>query len=122
MSRFTLTPRRWYAAEFIGEEFGDEIRSDSPIRVDAVEPANSGQRTFTLAFYHANYPEGVRDKRYELKTIERTSTFLLARSLEHKPARLLLIYEITWEWIERHFGRNADRDRSDVQRWLSGNA
>ena len=27
MNRFHLEPRRWYAAEFLGEEFGGEIRS-----------------------------------------------------------------------------------------------
>ena len=68
--RFTLRERFWYAVEFIGEEFGDQIRSYSPIRVDEVVCENSGRRLFSLSFYHANYPEGVRDKCYTLQTIE----------------------------------------------------
>ena len=48
--------------------------------MDAVKPTQSGQRQF----------------------IERPATFLLARSLDHDPAGLLLIYRISWEWLEKH--------------------
>ena len=83
--RLTLQPRLWYAAELIGEEFGGEIRSYSAIRVDEVRPR--GGCRFSLGFYHARYPEGVRDKSCELETIERTATFILSRSREHSPSR-----------------------------------
>jgi hypothetical protein len=114
-----LEPRHWYAAELIGEEFGTEIRSYSPIRVDEVRP--SGGRRFSLAFYHANYPEGVRDKVYELETIERTASFILARSREHNPSRLMLIYPITSVWLREHFGATVS-DGEDVEAWLARNA
>lgn len=120
--RFTLQPRRWYAAEFIGEEFGDKLRSYSPIRVHAVTPAHSGSRQFVLAFYHANYPEGVRDKRYTLETIERSRTFILARSIEHNPVRLLMIYDVSWHWLQAHFSTALSRDLPDLQDWLCAHA
>ena len=120
-SRFSICVNRWYAVEFIGEEFDDGLRSFSPILVHAVSPAGGGKRLMELAFYHANYPEGVRDKCYNLRTIERTERFLLARSTEHTPTRLMLIYEISWDWLRRHFGASQPDDNSDVQRWLTNN-
>jgi hypothetical protein len=119
MNRFHLEPRRWYAAELIGEEFGSEIRSYSPIRVDEIRP--KGGRRFSLAFYHASYPEGVRDKVYQLETIERSATFILARSREHSPTRLMLIYFITSAWLCEHFGASVS-ESEDVQAWLARNA
>lgn len=121
MTRFTLQPRKWYACELIGDEFSQNICSHSPIRIDAVEPKKAGNRTFSLHFWHANYPEGVRNKVYELQTVERGRTFLLARSMEHDPPRFLLIYEITAEWLSRHF-RFVEPDRTDVQKWLDRHA
>ena len=115
--RFTLTPGRWYAAEFIGAEFGNSIRSCSPIRIDAVKPKKAGQRQFILQFYHGNYPEGVRDKEYTLTTIERSLTFLLARSLDHDPARLLLVYEISWKWLTQ-YGDLERPEGDDIQQYL----
>ncbi|MDP6527062.1 MAG: hypothetical protein QGH42_13505 [Kiritimatiellia bacterium] len=69
-SRFTLERGQWYAAEILGEEFGGKIRSHTRIQVYEVKPL--GGRKFELSFYHENYPEGVRDKRYTLQTIELT--------------------------------------------------
>lgn len=90
--RFTLTPSKWYAVEFIGDEFSTEkeCRSYSPIRVDRITPVKGGHRHFDLSFYHANYPEGVRDKVYTLQTLERGEHFILVRSAGHSPVRLLL--------------------------------
>lgn len=119
MERFTLQKHRWYAAEIIGEEFGAEIRSFSPIRVEDIAP--KGDRKFELHFYHANYPEGVRDKVYELQTLERNKNFILARSSSLHPVRWFLIYPVTLEWLNKHFGV-ADLTGSDVQTWLERNA
>ena len=119
IDRLTFKPGRWYAAELLGEEFGREIRSYSPVRVDEITPR--GGRRFSLAFYHANYPEGVRDKVYELETIERNRVFILARSLSHTPARLILIYPITGAWLREHFGV-AVEESEDPQEWLTRNA
>lgn len=60
MTRFTLQRGRWYACELIGDEFGEDKCSYSPIKVFAVEPQKSGNRKFGLKFYHASYPAGVR--------------------------------------------------------------
>ena len=119
--QFTLRPGIWYATEFIGDEFGKEIRSYSPIRVDRFTPKRSGQRRSTIEFYHANYPEGVGHKSYELATIERASSFLLARSVDHEPTRFLLIYDITWPWIEPQFPNARTEQSADIQGWLSRN-
>lgn len=105
--------------ELLGEEFGTEIRSYSPIRAEEITP--KGGRKFSLAFYHANYPEGVRSKVYELETIERNAAFILARSLSHSPVRLLLIYTITSTWLREHFGITIS-GLEDPQAWLTRNA
>ncbi len=120
-TRFTLQSGHWYAAEFIGDEFGAgaEFRSRSAIRVDAVAPIQSGQRRFELSFYHANYPEGVRDKVYILQTLERCGHFIMARSVDHSPVRLLFIYDISWLWLRSHFGVQQPSDSDDICRWLS---
>ena len=119
MDRFSLKPQFWYAAELIGKEFGPEIRSYSPLRVDRIIPR--GRRRFSLSFYHAYYPEGVREKVYELETLERNEHFILARSSSHEPPRLILIHGITSDWLARHFGVSIP-EHLDVQTWLARNA
>ena len=116
--RFTVKTNRWYACELIGDEFEVDVCSYSPIKIQRFDTDGSGNRTFTLHFYHANYPEGVRDKTYNLRTIERADKFLLAKSLDHIPVRILQIYEITYEWIERHFP-HLKHDNNDLQAWLN---
>lgn len=119
MDRLSLEPGHWYAVELLGEEFGSKIRSYSPVRVEEITP--KGGRKFSLAFYHANYPEGVRSKVYKLETIERNTAFILARSVSHRPARLMLIYTITSAWLREHFGI-AVSESEDPQAWLTRNA
>jgi hypothetical protein len=122
-TRFTLVPEQWYAAEFIGDEFGSnqEYRSYSPIRIHSVTPLKSGGRRLKVAFYHANYPEGVRDKTYTLETLERGEHYILCRSVEHSPTRLVLLYSISWEWMSRHFGVERPCLEEDLSRWLTAN-
>ena len=119
MYRFELQKDHWYAVEIIGEEFGAEIRSYSPIRVDEITP--KGSRNFELQFYHANYPEGVRNKIYKLRTLERNKNFILAKSFSHQSTRWLLIYAITTEWLNKHFGVAID-EVFNVETWLERNA
>ena len=119
--RITLKPDSWYAAEFLGKEFGSAIRSYSPIKVFRVVPEDAGNRCFTLLFYHANYPEGVRHKTYRMRMIERNDVFLLAVSIEHSPKRYLLVYPITSEWLEAHFPVAVDSACS-IEEWLERNA
>lgn len=118
-TRFTLRRGQWYAAEFIGDQFHDELRSYSPIRVDAIEPCHDGHRNFHLSFHHANYPEGVQGKRYLLRTRERGERFILARRSQDSSILLLLIYDISWPWLRMHFGIQQPGNSSDIGRWLS---
>jgi hypothetical protein len=119
--RFQIKEGIWYACEFIGDEFNEDCCSYSPIRVDEIKPLKSGSRRFSLNFYHANYPEGVRDKCYTLQTIERGESFIIAKSIEHNdPARLLQIYEINGAWMKRHFP-SFYAESDDIQQWLSRN-
>jgi hypothetical protein len=115
--RFTLHPERWYACELIGDEFNEDICSYSPIKILRLDTSARGSRTLRLEFYHANYPEGVRDKVYNLRTIERCEKFMLVKSLDHSPIRIMQIYEITYEWITRHFPKLRP-DRNSLQAWL----
>lgn len=115
--RLTLRPQRWYVCKFIGDEFEEDVCSCSPIKVLRLETLARGDRTLRLEFYHANYPEGVRDKIYNLRTIERCKKFILAKSLDHNPVRIMLFYEITHEWVARHFPRLRP-DSNDLQAWL----
>ena len=122
-TRFTLRPGEWYAVEFIGDEFGidGELRSRSAIRVEEITLSHTGQRQFELSFYHANYPAGVQGKIYTLQTLERGEHYILARSADHTPARVMLIYDITWEWLRTHFGVPQPSDSEDMRRWLNLN-
>ena len=117
--RFTLREKRWYACELVGDEFTDDLCSYSPIKVLKVEPHHSGNRKFSLSFYHANYPEGVRDKHYTLVTLERGHRFILAKSLDHNPPRILQIYEIDAQWVRRHFSAHPTEP---IQQWLDRHA
>ncbi|MEW9797084.1 hypothetical protein [Alteromonas sp. CYL-A6] len=119
--RFTLSENQWYAAEIIGEEFESEIRTYSPIKVYRLDRKKSGRSLFSLHFYHANYPEGVRDKVYELQTVERTRSFILAKTTERPMTRYLLIYSIDGDWLHKHFGVELDRTVR-VDEWLERNA
>jgi hypothetical protein len=115
--KFTLVPGRWYACEIIGDEFGEDKCSYSPVRVEELVPGKGGNRTFELRFHHSNYPEGVQSKQYRLQTIERGASFLLAKCLDHTPPRFLQIYDIDADWIMRHFP-GVSPERHDVQQWL----
>ena len=119
--RFSLEPNRWYATEIIGEEFEKTIRSYSPIKVRRLVPESKGSRCFSLEFYHANYPEGVRNKLYRLRTIERNKEFMLAVSTEHNPRRYLLIYPISIEWLKSNFCVDVESGIS-AEDWLERNA
>jgi hypothetical protein len=121
-ARFTLAPRRWFAMELIGDEFlspESAITGCSPIRVDEIVPG--GARQFALQFYHAAYPEGVRDKRYRLQTIERGASFMLARSIDQGPVRMLLLHELSYRWLsERCHVKNVSR-ADELQSWCARN-
>lgn len=115
---FTLVPGRWYAAELIGDDFGDALRSYSPIRVDGIKPLGTGSGELLLDFFHANYPQGVQPKSYRLQIVERQARFLFARRLGQTPTRLVLIYEPTWDWLKQHFGLATDDPGIELQTFM----
>ena len=49
--RFTLERGKWYACEFIGDEFGADKCSYSPIKVKEVIPGKTGKGVFELHFH-----------------------------------------------------------------------
>lgn len=118
--RLNLIPGRWYAAELIGDEFDDDKTSYTPIKINGVYPKGSGKGLLEIDFYHANYPGGVNGKRYRLKVVVHGRTFLLAKSVDHDPVRVLQVYEISSAWLKRHF--NLDCEGSDgIDQWLDRN-
>jgi hypothetical protein len=116
--RFSLAVGRWYALEMIGNEFGPPLRHYGLIRVKAIRPTHTGPRVFELQFDHANDPEGMRTERDTLLVLEHGERFLFAKSSHHTPPRLLLVYDITAEWLWQHVGMELPAE-CDVDEWLN---
>ena len=113
-ARFTLQAGQWFAAEIFGDFFAEftDKRDRTPIRILSLRPGQKGDRTFELDFYHASYPEGVRDKSYTLQTLHRGENFILAKS-DHVPPRMMLIHNIDAAWLLRHFGQRSQNENLD---------
>ena len=122
MKSFRVRKDYWYACELIGDLFSKQTDqcSYSPIKIYDIKPHKTGNRKFTLLFFHANYPWGVQDKEYRLQTLERGETFILAKSTQHDSTRVLLIYEITNTWIKKHFPSYDPQD-NEIQNWCTRN-
>jgi hypothetical protein len=118
---FTLQRHRWYAMQVILPSGGQEF---SPIWIYDVLPQQTGKKLLQLSFWHANYPEGVRNKVYDLHVLRRTSWhalnakyagYLMAeRKLEEKK-QVILLTAVTAEWVETHFRMTPE---GDLQEWL----
>jgi hypothetical protein len=119
--QFTLQADTWYACEFIGDEFDKDACSCSPIKVHEFAPAKTGKRIYSLHFYQANYPEGVREQQYTLRITNRGQSILLAKSLLGKTQQFLLIHAITPEWVSERFNILLSHT-IDMQDWLEKNA
>ena len=80
-------------------------RHHSPIWVSRVAPKKRGKGLLRIEFYHANYPEGVRDKGYDLKVLHRDIGYLLAMRVDEKqkPLGTMILETATLEWMERTF-------------------
>lgn len=78
-----------------------------------------GSRSFDLSFYHANYAEGVRDKTYELRTIERTESFIFAKRRDDS-GLFVLLFPMSPDWLKEHFSA-ALRDDELPEAWLDRN-
>lgn len=75
---FHLDPGQWYQLTVI--DGGEPM--DSPIRVNEVQRRPRGK--LRLGFYHAHYPEGVRDKVYDLRITEESVSGLVAKALDQE--------------------------------------
>jgi hypothetical protein len=107
----------------IGDEFGGDLRHRSPIKILGMRAMHDGSRRMELSFYHAAYPEGVRDKTYFLETIERRRKFILSRLVESEPVRLMLAWEVSADWMRSHFTLSHLPSREgDIQLWLNAHA
>jgi hypothetical protein len=111
-TRFTLQPWRWYAMQmhYLSDQPLDLFLS--PIKVFSIRPEKGGHRRLRIEFFHADYPEGVQSKRYDIRTLDRGANHLVAMM----PGRLLLFGNLTLAWLRRWYpqqrwedGRNPER-------------
>lgn len=119
LTRFTLEPEKWYAMELIGDEFvgPNYLLRYSPIKVLALNLSGKGTRSFKLEFFHANYPAGVQNKIYRLRTIARSDHFMLAESLDNKPSRIIHLQRLSHQWLNSHFQARISSDREAIE-WI----
>lgn len=112
MNDFTLQPRTWYAMEYV---FRSAERHFSPIWVQEIKPLKTGAGMLRLHFFHANYPEGVQDKIYDLQVVQRFVGHLVALRRSDGVADATVILEpITREWFAQHFPSMRVRDDPDA--------
>jgi hypothetical protein len=95
---FTIEPRRWYAMQL----WMDGIFDLSPVRIHNVRPLKNGTNELELEFYHASYPEGVRDKNYRLRILFRGTNYLLAHCIGYDDNRCVWISNLTADWLWPH--------------------
>lgn len=117
--RFTLENNCWYAMELIGPEFGEDVRSYSPIRISRIVARGDGSRQFQMDFFHVNYPEGVQDKSYLVETIDRRQDYLLGRVLDSD--RIVLLFGLSRRWIANQFDADIGPEES-LEGWCERNS
>ena len=103
--RFALKEGHWYALEIFDDGLGNE-RKTSPIRVWNVNP--NGQRSWTLDFFHLDYPEGVQSKTYHLRTIHRGRSYIISVVNDGKTPRYCIFTGMTFDWFERYYRHIAE--------------
>jgi hypothetical protein len=87
----------------------------SPIWIEEVKPMQSGKGLLEVAFWDGNYPEGVQNEVYLLRVMRRAAGSLLTERQDYKPKELVLISEMTGEWVRHHFRETPE---GDLQAWL----
>jgi len=97
-ARLTLERGRWYGWTMWPGYL--DAPYFSPIRVDAVNPLNTGSGRFDLDFLNAGYASGVQDMTYALRTLKREASYLLA-SVEDSD-RAVCIERLDLAWLERN--------------------
>lgn len=81
----------------------------------SARPLSTGHGEFELHFFHANYPAGVHDKQYRLRTILRTASYLAA-AVTDSP-RIVVFQPVSREWLRDRFDFVVPADE-DIGRWL----
>lgn len=120
MNKFKLECNKWYACTLISESFNFDVNrcTYSPIKILDIEPSTESEDSLAIFFYHANYPEGVRGKYYELQILELGQSLLFARCLGYERARFIMIFDITKEWLFFHF-KEFIKDKDKIYKWLN---
>lgn len=116
MKKLILLPNHWYACEFIHDVPFTRDRWYSPIRVKGIKTWKDGSGRMDLAFFHANYPEGVQDKVYSLRILVRSTHVLVAACMEPE-GRILVIHKLDWTWMRAHFTITHEVP-TDPREWL----
>jgi hypothetical protein len=112
MSPFVLQPRTWYAMEYV---FPSAQRHYSPIWAREITLLKTGSGMLRLQFFHANYPEGVQDKVYDLQIAHRFDTHLVALHREDGISLATVILEpITKLWFTQHLPNTRLADSPSV--------
>jgi hypothetical protein len=115
----TVLPDHWYAAELFGASGASTNPTLSPILVSKVEALKTGQGLMRLSFYHANYPEGVRDKVYDLRVVARSHDYLAAVRTERGSNCLMIVIPITRDWLRINFPTLAVTATDDLHGFLT---
>jgi hypothetical protein len=100
MPAFTLQPRQWYALEMV---FPSGERHVSPVYCYAAQPKKTGNARLDFEFFHANYPEGVNHKIYELRIFHRGPSFVLATRTDDQSHSAVLLTALDESWMQLHF-------------------
>ena len=94
--------------------FPSAVRHFSPIWVEEITPLKTGVGMLRLRLFHANYPEGVQDKVYDLRVVQRFDGHLLAlRRSDGREDATVILESITREWFVHHFPNLRLRHDSD---------
>ena len=118
-TRFALAPGQWLAMEAWMRGFPDPPHC-SPVRVLAVSPHGGGRRELTLRFFHATYPEGVREKEYHLRVLHRAHDTLTLLRLDAPDMEMTLtLFPLHSHWMEKHFPNPAEgSEPGSIERML----
>lgn len=106
--RFTLRSDTWYTMEFHIANGSAYEHWLSAVKVYSIAPKGSGAGIFDLSFYHADYPAGVRDKIYTLRTLLRSEAYIIAERLGEKDRQMsVILFDLQPEWLKRYYNIEA---------------
>lgn len=100
--KFSIKIRFWYAMEYLGANASDSTHHFSPIYIQSIHQQNTGASRLDIEFFHANYPQGVQNKLYKVKVLDRTESFIVAKRVD-VVEDVLIIHELSWDWMKQHF-------------------